>query len=147
MNTSNSGILSLEERAICTQIAGGEAPYSLRAQALLSIDQGATRREAATTSGLSVDQVKYWLGRFRLLRLDIFPQATHNQAAIEPEANINMPAVEAADPQAAVTETQTKPAKKPKKAKKGGKAKKVKKKKSSKKKAKKAKKNKQQNKS
>ena len=47
------------ERAICEQIAAGDAPHSLRAQALLALDAGASQEEVAAQSDLTPNQVKY----------------------------------------------------------------------------------------
>lgn len=72
--------LSSEERAIFSQIATGEPPYSQRAQALLAIDEGATQAEAASEAGLTKGQVRYWLTKFRRDRTDIIPEELLNQA-------------------------------------------------------------------
>jgi hypothetical protein len=71
--SSESKLLSPEERAILSQIAAQDPPFSQRAQALLTIDQGATQSAAGQEAGLSLGQVRYWLGKFRKGRLSIFP--------------------------------------------------------------------------
>ena len=78
-------LLNPEERIVCEQIAGGEAPYSQRAQALLAIDEGATQAEAAQRAGLTGGQVKYWLGKFRKERLAIYADALPEQAQLKQE--------------------------------------------------------------
>ena len=67
-------LMTPDERTVCEQIAAaGESPHNLRAQALLILDTGASQEEAAAQSGLTPNQVKYWLSRFRSNRLTIFP--------------------------------------------------------------------------
>jgi transposase-like protein len=75
MNDNQQDSLMIpDERTVCEQIAAtGGSPHSLRAQALLALDTGASQEEAAAQSGLTPNQVKYWLGRFRNNRLTIFP--------------------------------------------------------------------------
>ncbi|HID51964.1 MAG TPA: helix-turn-helix domain-containing protein [Anaerolineae bacterium] len=70
--------LTSDERTACQQIATGKAPYSQRAQAILALADGASQAEAAQQSGLTENQVRYWLGRFRSKRLDIFPESVHS---------------------------------------------------------------------
>ena len=66
-------LLSSEEQAVLSQVAAKEPPHSQRAQALLAIDEGATQAEAGTLSGLTRNQVRYWLTKFRANRTAIFP--------------------------------------------------------------------------
>jgi hypothetical protein len=69
-------LMTPDERTVCEQIAAaGGSSHSLRAQALLILDAGASQAEAAAQSGLTPNQVRYWLGRFRSRRLTIFPEA------------------------------------------------------------------------
>ena len=69
-------LMTPDERTVCEQIAAaGGSSHSLRAQALLILDAGASQAEAAAQSGLTPNQVRYWLGRFRSRRLTIFPKA------------------------------------------------------------------------
>ena len=72
-NRSSGMLLEPQERPSCKQIATGKPPHSQRAQALLALDKGETQAEAGRLSGLSVGQVRYWLGRFRTNRMNIFP--------------------------------------------------------------------------
>lgn len=67
-------LLTPSEQAVCLQIAVRESPHSQRAQALLAIADGASLAAAAEKSGLTENQVKYWVGRFRNNRLAIFPE-------------------------------------------------------------------------
>jgi hypothetical protein len=55
-------------------ISTGNDLHGQRAIALLAVDQGATRAEAAQQAGLTPGQVKYWLGKFRQVRMQIFPE-------------------------------------------------------------------------
>ena len=72
------------------QVAGGEAPHSQRAQALLALADGADLAGAGITAGLTVNQVRYWLGRFGSRRLSIFPaellaaQTSDTETKMEP---------------------------------------------------------------
>ena len=73
--TAEGKLLSPQERGACQRLAlQEEAPHSQRAQALLALDEGATQPEAGLRAGLTVGQVKYWLGKFRKVGLDIFPE-------------------------------------------------------------------------
>jgi hypothetical protein len=76
-------LLSVQERAACEGLSSGEAPHSQWAQALLAIDEGASRAEAAQRSGLTSRQVRYWLSKFNKLGLGIFPQPALESAAEE----------------------------------------------------------------
>ena len=134
-------LLSPEERAACRRIAAGEAPWSQHAQSLLALDTGATQAAAAEQAGLTAGQVKYWLGRFRSDRLDIFPAALLGQTQPEPAQDAEASEKAGDQPAAGEEATQTKAAaaaekpkqkKKKKKAKKTGKGKKGKKGKKSK---------------
>jgi hypothetical protein len=67
-------LLAPTERVALKMISAGSAPHNQRAAALLAIDGGATQAQAAEQTGLTRGQVKYWLAKFRQVRLDIFPQ-------------------------------------------------------------------------
>ena len=54
-------------------LLSAEDPHSQRARALLALDGGATQIEAGQISGLTKGQVRYWLAKFREIRLSIFP--------------------------------------------------------------------------
>ncbi len=77
---NESRLLSSEERAICGQIATEEPPHSSRAKALLALDEGATLAGAGRQAGLTFGQVRYWLGKFRIDRISIFPEELLNLA-------------------------------------------------------------------
>ena len=91
-------LLNSEERAIFSEVAATEPPYSLRAQALLAIDAGATQSEAGRQAGLTIGQVRYWLRKFGKEGTSIFPQELLNQTepeeAGEEEAQQEMPVTE-----------------------------------------------------
>ena len=84
MSNNNSGgktdveqeskLLSAQEREAFKMISTGNDLHGQRALALLAIDEGATQKQAAERSGLTASQVKYWLGKFRQVRMDIFPE-------------------------------------------------------------------------
>jgi transposase len=125
-------LLDDEQRIVCERLASGEEPHGQRAQALLALDEGATQAAAADRAGLSKNQVKYWLGRFRKNGLGIFPEDLVDQARPETAEPESVPAEEEAE-SAAVDVGEPVKAKK-KKSKKGkGKSKKAKKSKKSKK--------------
>lgn len=136
-------LLTSEERSILSQIATMEPPHSLRAQALLAIDEGATQAEAGRRAGLTFGQLRYWLDKFRKDRTSIFPEEMLNQAQqedagapkISTEVQVESLDVAETDERADEPETQQQvtheakitPKKKAKKAKKSKKAKKPKK--------------------
>ena len=67
-------LLSEQERIAFKMISSGKDLHGQRAIALLAIDDGATQAEAARQAGLTRGQVKYWLGKFRQVRMQIFPE-------------------------------------------------------------------------
>ena len=67
-------LLTVEERVDCEMLATGDSWYSPRAQALLALDEGATRKEAGEQTGLTLGQISYWLRRFRADRMAAFPE-------------------------------------------------------------------------
>ena len=97
-------LLSSEEQAVLSQVAAKEPPHSQRAQALLAIDEGATQAEAGTQSGLTRNQVRYWLTKFRANRTAIFPdelliqaqqvETDSSQVSAEPAAPSEVPDLE-----------------------------------------------------
>lgn len=79
MNQKNDAIpegrlLSDQEREAFKMIATGNDLHGQRAIALLAIDEGASQAQAAEQAGLTTGQVKYWLGKFRRVRMEIFPE-------------------------------------------------------------------------
>jgi transposase-like protein len=66
-------LLSEQERVAFKMISTGNDLHGQRAIALLAIDGGATQAEAGRQAGLTPGQVKYWLGKFRQVRMQIFP--------------------------------------------------------------------------
>ena len=115
-------LLSPEERAVCAQLATGEAPWSQYAQSFLALDTGATQAAAGEQAGLTAGRVKYWLGRFRSDRLDIFPAALLDQTQPEPAQDAEV-SPQAAGEEAAATAEKPKQKKKKKKKRKAKKAK------------------------
>lgn len=86
---SNTGkLLTVHERTVCESLSGGEIPYSQWAQALLAIDEGASQAESAQRAGLTNNQVRYWLAKFRKLGLGIFPQQSLESTTEEVQANL-----------------------------------------------------------
>lgn len=82
-----TSLLSAQERVILGQIAVQEPPFSQRAQALLAIDQGTTQSEAGRQTGLTRKQVRYWLDKFRQVRIAAFPEELLNQ--VQPATGIS----------------------------------------------------------
>ena len=77
-------LLSYEERDILGEVATKDPPFSQRAQALLAIDEGTTQAAAGQQAGLTKGQVRYWLTKFRKVRIAIFPaRACWSQAQRE----------------------------------------------------------------
>jgi outer membrane biosynthesis protein TonB len=81
---SVGGLLESQERAILEEIAGQEMPHSQRASVLLSLDSGASQKEAGERAGMSPRQARYWRDRFVQHRLDIFPQGLLAQIRVGP---------------------------------------------------------------
>ena len=67
-------LLSAQEREAFKMISTGNDLHGQRALALLAIDEGSTQEQAGQRAGLTTGQVKYWLGKFRRVRMDIFPE-------------------------------------------------------------------------
>jgi hypothetical protein len=90
-------LLTMEERNVCQKVAASEdALASQRATALLAIDGGATRAQAAEQTGLTTGQIGYLLRAFRQKHLDIFPDVEPDEAqppaeTVEPEAEASKP--------------------------------------------------------
>jgi hypothetical protein len=82
-------LLSAQEREAFKMISTGNDLHGQRALALLAIDEGATQEQAGQRAGLTTGQVKYWLGKFRRVRMDIFPEQVLNadQMALDQEAS------------------------------------------------------------
>ena len=96
---NNTEMMTAEERAVLSQLAGGEPPYNQRAQALLALADGATQAEAAAQTNLTPNQVRYWLGRFRTGRLKVFPEdLTTAGAAPETAIEVNIRVKPEAEP-------------------------------------------------
>jgi hypothetical protein len=96
--TAKSNLLDPSQQTICTSVAKGEAPHKQRASALLAVDSGKTMQQAAEENGLTLGQVRYWVGRFRKLGVDIFPadRVAKPTGQASAEENIEKkPAVEA----------------------------------------------------
>ena len=118
MTSDSEKLMSDEEQAICHQIsAQGEAPHNQRATALWQLNQGDSHEDAAAKSGLTVNQVKHWRGRFRTQRLAIFPEALTVLPAIAETEEV-IAETEETQPQE-VSESTKKEGKKKKKDKKG----------------------------
>jgi hypothetical protein len=78
-------LLSAQERIAFRMISTGNDLHGQRALALLAIDEGATQAQAAQRAGLTPGQVKYWLGKFREIRLAIFPDQVLVAAGQDPK--------------------------------------------------------------
>jgi hypothetical protein len=90
-------LLSDQERLVFEQLAAGETSHSPWARALLAIDEGASRAEAAQRAGMTSRQVRYWLAKFRKTGVGIFPQQALESATEELLAS--MPATPEAEEQ------------------------------------------------
>jgi outer membrane biosynthesis protein TonB len=87
-NVLDSRLLSDQEREAFKMISTGNDLHGQRAIALLAIDDGATQAQAAEQSGLTTGQVKYWLGKFRQVRMDIFPEQVLQTDQVEPDQDV-----------------------------------------------------------
>ncbi|MEN8173507.1 MAG: helix-turn-helix domain-containing protein, partial [Chloroflexota bacterium] len=111
--------LTVEEESILKVIAGGQAPHGQRAGALLALDEGKSQAEAAEIVGLTPGSVKYWLGKYKKARLEIFPDFLLNDATAKIKPDL-VPEVEEESvvvgegEEAVVSESAEEKAKKPK---------------------------------
>lgn len=71
--SENIHLLTADERKKLTQLAKGEDLFARRAQALLSVESGISQAQAGQEAGLTRDQVRYILSKFRSQRLNAFP--------------------------------------------------------------------------
>ncbi len=133
-------LLSEQERVAFKMISTGNDLHGKRATALLAIDEGASQAQAAQLSGLTPGQVKYWLGKFRDVRMEIFPetileseqtQPAQDQTAEEPAAVEPLDKTKKPEPAKSKQKSKSKKGKKSKAKKGKGKKKKKKKKKGS----------------
>ena len=76
--TDTDKLLDPDQREAIERITKSEAPHNQRAQAILALDEGITQAEAGQRAGLTSGQVKYWLGKFRQVRMQIFPEELRN---------------------------------------------------------------------
>jgi hypothetical protein len=65
----------------CKTIAASTNDYSARANVLLALHSGASQMQAATQTGLTIGQVRYWAARFRQLGMDAFPSSSNENPA------------------------------------------------------------------
>jgi len=79
----DGNLLSEQERVAFRMISSGNDLHGQRAIALLAVDKGATQAEAAQQAGLTRGQVKYWLEKFRQVRMQIFPEELLQAELIE----------------------------------------------------------------
>lgn len=70
-----SDFLTQQELFQIEQIAKDGGAHRQHAMAILSLNQGLTQNQAASKAGLTRWQVKYWIGKFRDQRMDIFPES------------------------------------------------------------------------
>lgn len=78
-------LLTADEKAALTQLAGRDDIEGQRASALLAIDDGRTQLDAAEQAGLTEGQVRYFLGKFRKERLAAFASYEEPSERSEPE--------------------------------------------------------------
>ncbi len=90
--------LTAGERAHLEAVAGGQsARLRRRAQILLLADRGLPTREIAAAVGLSASRVRYWLRRFRVEGMAVFPDAAEAEALGQGSAALAPRSPEAAD--------------------------------------------------
>jgi CHAD domain-containing protein len=98
----NSGPrLSPEERAALKYLARQDKVYARRARLFLAWDEGLTRSELAALVSLSARRVRYWLSRFALERLEVFPPRALRQLQ-DPAAKVLSPATQGVDREASM---------------------------------------------
>ncbi len=78
---TESKLLSLDKktRKKLEKVAEMTHPDAARARALLALDEGMTQAAAATHAGLTLPQLRYWLGRFRSKQLECFSSLNEEQ--------------------------------------------------------------------
>lgn len=81
------GLLSPDDRLLCTQIITRIPPWNQRAQSLLLVDDGASFEIAGEITGLRATQVKYWVDHFRKHGSNIFPESILVVSESLPEAS------------------------------------------------------------
>lgn len=119
-------LITEEESLVLEAIAQSVVPYSLRAQALLAIDAGSSAVQAAGVAGLKDTQVRYWVGRFRNSRLQVFPEELLNdiEALVKEQKNQDSAATKSAKKKPVKKKSAKKKQAKKKQAKKIGKSRK-----------------------
>jgi CHAD domain-containing protein len=71
---SGGALLTVQERAVCQQIAAGEDEFhGRRARALLALDEGAFQEEVGQLVGRTPRTIRRWLAAFHVQRLNVFP--------------------------------------------------------------------------
>ncbi len=82
---TESKLLNLDKktRKKLAKLAEQTHPDAARASALLALDDGMTQAAAATHAGLTLPQMRYWLGRFRSKQLDCFSSLNDDKPAKE----------------------------------------------------------------
>ena len=82
---TESKLLNLDKktRKKLAKLAEQTHPDAARASALLALDDGMTQAAAATHAGLTLPQMRYWLGRFRSKQLDCFSSLNDDKPATE----------------------------------------------------------------
>jgi|GEM_PF-2235423 len=85
MGNENRHVLEESEKKTCEEmVLKGQELEKKRAQALLALHNGATRKTAAELSGLSFGQVKYLISAFQKKRMQLFQlTATDNDLPLE----------------------------------------------------------------
>jgi Mg-chelatase subunit ChlI len=81
--TSSALGLTRSEVTFCKKLTEEDSLSGQRAKALLAVHQGETQGKAVELSGLSLGQVRYIVGRFRLHRI----AALQAEAQSPPESN------------------------------------------------------------
>ena len=81
MTTSGNRLTSVQIRQLEIISVNGSF-YRKHAIALLAINNGVTQAAAATSSGLTLNQVRYWLKKFRSQGLQAFPETVVDKQTI-----------------------------------------------------------------
>ena len=80
-------LLTVEERAICTQLAERDDLHGRRAMALLALDGGASQKLSGEQAGMSERRVRYWQAQFCRQRLAVFPDRVLASVGATPAAS------------------------------------------------------------
>jgi hypothetical protein len=92
MATENN-VLSLDkkDRKKLQKLSTQDHPDAARAKALLALNEGLTQAAAADSAGLTLPQLRYWLGRFRSKQFECFTSLNEDKPAKQKKKKADKP--------------------------------------------------------